>query len=110
MRVQDEKTKVIDGAVSRRKILLGGTTLAVAMAMGSAARIHTAQAQQRPVAVSAALPSDQIGEVAVNAYLYAYPLISMEMTRRLSTNVADTRQFAKAPMNQFAHVPAFPDA
>ncbi|MGB8562675.1 MAG: DUF1254 domain-containing protein [Pseudolabrys sp.] len=110
MRVQDEKTKVIDGAVSRRKILLGGTTLAVAMAMGSAARIHTAQAQQRPVAVSAALPSDQIDEVAVNAYLYAYPLISMEMTRRLSTNVADTRQFAKAPMNQFANLPAFPDA
>ncbi|MGA7020056.1 MAG: DUF1254 domain-containing protein, partial [Pseudolabrys sp.] len=46
----------------------------------------------------------------VNAYLYAYPLISMEMTRRLSTNVADTRQFAKAPMNQFANLPAFPDA
>ena len=34
----------------------------------------------------------------------------MEMTRRVSTNVADTRQFAKAPMNQFANVPAFPDA
>ena len=34
----------------------------------------------------------------------------MEMTRRISTNVADTRQFAKAPMNQFANVPAFPDA
>ena len=37
MRVQDEKTKTMDGAVSRRKILLGGTTLAAATAMGSAA-------------------------------------------------------------------------
>ena len=111
MRVQHEKTKATDGAVSRRKILLGGTTLAAATAMGSAGPIQTAQAQQqRPVAVSAALPSDQIGEVAVNAYLYAYPLISMEMTRRLSTNVADVRQFGKAPMNQFANLPAFPDA
>ena len=36
MRVQDEKTKAIDGAVSRRKVLLGGTTLAAATAMGSA--------------------------------------------------------------------------
>ena len=34
----------------------------------------------------------------------------MELTRRVGTNVADTRQFARAPMNQFAHVPAFPDA
>ena len=107
MRVQDEKTKAIEGAVSRRKILLGGTTLAAATVMGSAAL--KAQ-QQRPAAVATALPSNQIGEVAVSAYLYAYPLISMEMARRISTNVADTRQFAKAPMNQFANVPAFPDA
>ena len=84
---------------------------AAATAMGSAGPIQTAQAQQqRPASVLTALPSDQIGEVAVSAYLYAYPLISMEMTRRLSTNVADTRQFAKAPMNQFANLPAFPDA
>ena len=111
MRVQHEKTKATDGAVSRRKILLGGTTLAAATAMGSAGPIQTAQAQQqRPASVSTALPPDQIGEVAVSAYLYAYPLISMEMTRRLSTNVTDTRQFAKAPMNQFANLPAFPDA
>jgi hypothetical protein len=107
MRVQDEKTNAIEGAVSRRKILLGGTTLAAATVMGSAAL--KAQ-QQRPAAVATALPSNQIGEVAVSAYLYAYPLISMEMARRISTNVADTRQFAKAPMNQFANVPAFPDA
>ena len=59
---------------------------------------------------STALPSDLIGEIATSAYIYAYPLILMELTRRISTNVADTRQFTKAPMNQFANVPAFPDA
>ena len=111
MRVQHEKTKAINGTLSRRKILLGGSTLAMATAMASAGPIETAQAQQQhPASVSSALPSDQIGEVAVGAYLYAYPLISMEMTRRLGTNVADTRQFSKAPMNQFANLPAFPDA
>ncbi|MGA7264310.1 MAG: DUF1254 domain-containing protein, partial [Stellaceae bacterium] len=42
--------------------------------------------------------------------IYAYPLILMELTRRIVTNVADNRQFSKAPMNQFANVPTFPDA
>ena len=54
------------------------------------------------------LPSDQIGDVASSAYIYAYPLILMEITRRVQTNVADTSHFAKAPMNQFGSVPAFP--
>ena len=57
-----------------------------------------------------ALSSDQIGDVATSAFIYAYPLIMMEITRRVSTNVADTRHFNKAPMNQFGNVPAFPDA
>ena len=33
----------------------------------------------------------------------------MEMTRRVGTNVTDLKAPAKAPMNQFAHLPAFPD-
>ena len=56
------------------------------------------------------LPSDQIGEVATSAYIYAYPLILMEVTRRVSTNVADASHFGKVPMNQFGNLPAFPDA
>jgi outer membrane immunogenic protein len=60
--------------------------------------------------MSNALPSDQIGEIATSAYMYAYPLIMMEITRRVSTNVADTSHFGKPPMNQFGHLPAFPDA
>ena len=47
MQVQDEKTKAIDGAVSRRKVLLNGTALAAATAMGSAGPIQMAQAQQQ---------------------------------------------------------------
>ncbi|PZX26956.1 conserved exported hypothetical protein [Cupriavidus phytorum] len=50
-------------------------------------------------------------EIAIEAYLYAYPMVLMEVTRRVSTNVAapDPRGGIRAPMNQFAHVPAFPD-
>jgi hypothetical protein len=34
----------------------------------------------------------------------------MEITRRVSTNVADASHFGKVPMNQFGSLPAFPDA
>ena len=61
-------------------------------------------------ATPAPLPSDQISELATSAYIYGYPLIIMEMTRRVSTNVADASHFGKAPMNQFGSLPAFPDA
>src|SRR5258708_3800361 len=58
----------------------------------------------------AAFAPDQLGEIAASAYIYAYPLIIMEMTRRLATNVPGLGQFGKAPMNQFGSLPVFPDA
>jgi hypothetical protein len=58
---------------------------------------------------STALPSDLIAEIVTSAYIYAYPLNLMEMTRRVSINVADARQFGKAPMNQSANMSAFRD-
>ena len=100
-------------AVDRRRVLLsGGSLLASSALMGGVLDTATSRAAyaQASAASPIALPSDQIGEVAANAYLYAYPLVLMELTRRIAANVADTRQFSKAPMNQFANVPAFPDA
>jgi hypothetical protein len=57
------------------------------------------------------LTDDEVNEIAVEAYLYAYPVVVMDVTRQVSTNCA-TAEGAKmrAPMNQFAHVPVFPDA
>ncbi len=52
---------------------------------------------------------DRAHEIGVQAYIYAYPMVLMEVTRQISTNVsAPTGAFA--PMNQFAHLRAFPDA
>jgi hypothetical protein len=99
--------------VDRRRVLLsGGSLFASSALMAETLDIATSRAAnaQASAAIPAALPSDQIGDVATSAYIYAYPLIMMELTRRIATNVADTRQFTKAPMNKFAHVPAFPDA
>lgn len=51
---------------------------------------------------------DKIHDIGIQAYIYAYPMILMEITRRVSTNVeAPTGPFA--PINQFAHIRAFPD-
>jgi hypothetical protein len=48
-------------------------------------------------------------EIAVDAYVYAYPLVLMEISRRVMTNV-EAAEGLNAPMNQFAHASAFPDA
>ena len=84
---------------TRRDFLLTSASL---MAAGSALA-------QPATPGPAPLPAEQIGEVAINAWIYAYPLILMELTRRISTNVADTSRFGRAPINRFAHMPAFPD-
>ncbi len=46
---------------------------------------------------------------ALEAYIYAYPLVTMEYTRRVITNVAEP-QGMKAPMGQIGRLRAYPDA
>jgi hypothetical protein len=54
---------------------------------------------------------DELYALAKDAYLYAYPIVMMDVTRRQTTNVADaTSVNMRAPMNQFAHVRAYPAA
>ena len=48
--------------------------------------------------------------IAVDAYLYFYPLIAMDITRKQSTNIEEGKEFGKGPMNVFTNVPAFPPA
>lgn len=55
-------------------------------------------------------PSTQwIHDVAVDAYVYLYPLVTMELTRRQMTNVVEPSG-THGPMNAFAHVRQFPGA
>jgi hypothetical protein len=46
---------------------------------------------------------------AVDAYIYGYPLVTMEMTRRVMTNVREPES-TRAPMGQFVRMRSYPDA
>jgi hypothetical protein len=61
-------------------------------------------------AFSAPLTADEADEIAVEAYIYAYPLVFMDLTRELVTNVARPHPYGYSPVNQFGHKRAFPDA
>jgi hypothetical protein len=49
--------------------------------------------------------------LARDAYLYTYPIVSMDITMRQATNVPDAATIImRAPVNQFAHARAYPAA
>ncbi len=47
--------------------------------------------------------------LATDAYVYGYPLVTMEMTRRVMTNVAKV-EGTRGPMGQFTKLRQYPDA
>src|SRR3984893_2747823 len=55
------------------------------------------------------LSGQQALDIGTEAYIYGYPLVTMEMTRRVMTNVAQP-EGSRAPMGQFANVRTCPDA
>jgi hypothetical protein len=48
-------------------------------------------------------------EIATEAYIYGYPLVTMELTRRVMTNVAEPTGW-HAPMGQFGSLREYPSA
>jgi hypothetical protein len=47
--------------------------------------------------------------LATDAYIYGYPLVTMELTRRVMTNVASVES-TRGPMGQFIRARQYPDA
>jgi hypothetical protein len=48
--------------------------------------------------------------IGVDAYIYFYPLLSMDITRKQFTNIEPGKEFGKGPMNMFVNVPVYPPA
>jgi hypothetical protein len=57
-----------------------------------------------------ALTPAEARAIALDAYVYFYPLVSMDITRRQSTNIEAGKEVAKGPMNMFVSVPEYPTA
>ncbi len=54
--------------------------------------------------------SDELHDLAVEAYVYLYPLVMMDTTRRVSTNAPAGVKPGLGPMNAFHHFLEFPAA
>lgn len=88
--------------ITRRSVLLGGSSLLASVAMARSA-----------LAGQGALPGVGAGasdvDVAIDAYIFGYPLVTMELTRRVITNVAESGE-ARGPMGQIIKARSYPDA
>jgi len=57
-----------------------------------------------------AITEDEAHSIGVDAYLYFYPLVSMDVTRKQLTNMEPGPGSFGGPMNRFANIEAFPAA
>lgn len=63
-----------------------------------------------PAAKAEPVTADEAHAIGVNAYLYFYSLVTMDLTRKQLTNMEPSPGGIGGPMNRFANVGAFPTA
>ena len=81
--------------------------ISAALASATAVIIFTSSATQ--LASAAALPAAEAAALGTDAYVYGYPLITMEYTRRVITNV-DKIEGTRGPMGQLIRLREYPTA
>src|SRR5471030_1062541 len=59
---------------------------------------------------AAPITKEEAHAIAVDAYIYFYPLLTMDITRKQFTNIEPGKEFGKGPMNTFVNVPEYPPA
>lgn len=86
-------------------MLRGILTLTLSLSLGAAAA---------PVALAQgaapAITQEEAHAIAVDAYVYFYPLMSIDITRKQSTNVEPGKESLKGPMNTLANAAEYPTA
>ncbi|WP_077044456.1 DUF1254 domain-containing protein [Pseudomonas sp. KK4] len=53
---------------------------------------------------------EEAHSIGIDAYVYFYPLLTMDITRKQFTNIEPGKAFGKGPMNMFVSVPEYPPA
>jgi hypothetical protein len=61
-------------------------------------------------ALTAPIGEQEAHAIAVEAYLYVYPLVTMDLTRRQMTNIPAGKEPGFGPPNTFNNVPTYPTA
>ena len=68
------------------------------------------EAPEKQTSPDRGLTEDLARAIGVEAYLYFYPIVTMDITRKQSTNMAPGKELGKGPMNMFVNIPAYPPA
>ena len=63
-----------------------------------------------PASLAASVTAEEAQTIAQEAYIYFYPLVIMDVSRKHFTNIEEGKMFARGPMNTFAHARTFPPA
>jgi hypothetical protein len=82
------------------------------MRRGALLLAATGLASLSSLAVSQATPitPEEAHAIGVDAYVYFYPLVTMDITRQQLTNVEAGKSEISGPMNMFTNIPEFPTA
>jgi len=75
--------------------------------------LFTATMSVTPAAMAAqpiTVSPPEARQIAAEAYLYFYPLVTMDLTRRVTTNMPPGQVPGFGPANAFANMTAYPDA
>jgi hypothetical protein len=80
-------------------------------ACGNAAAPDNTRPADPPAAASATpVTAEEAQAIVQEAYVFLYPLITMDVTRRQTTNIEAGKLPGRGPMNAFSHIRAYPTA
>jgi len=78
--------------------------------IGSAAAWPLIVRAQQPAMRVVGSTAEEAQSIAQEAYVYFYPLVIMDVSRKHFTNIEPDKMFARGPMNTFSHARTFPPA
>ncbi|HEY5805293.1 MAG TPA: DUF1254 domain-containing protein [Lysobacter sp.] len=96
---------------SRRVVLAACVMAVMTVSLTACKKSETTPAATTPAGGEPASADARKANVdlVADAYLFGYPLVLTDVTRAVSSNVADATGPQRAPINQFNHKRAFPD-
>ena len=85
--------------------IIAGIGILAAIIIGVVVSVDTTQSTEE--IIETMLTADEAQSIAEEAYIFGYPLVLMDITSEIMTNVSEPGREA-APINQFAVLPEFP--